>query len=56
MVKFVCESCGDEVDEKEVESGLCADCQEGDYMGPKCCCGAIYEEGEEICASCCEPL
>lgn len=54
---IVCSECGDTVDEYESEDGECYECRYPDgYPGPKYCCGAIYEEGEDTCLSCGEPL
>ncbi|WP_284900319.1 hypothetical protein [Corynebacterium accolens] len=41
-VSDICENCYEELD------------AEGDY--PTYCCGMMYDEGEEVCASCGEPL
>ena len=49
---IVCDICNCEVDEDELEEGQCADCYDSEYTGPRYCCGMIYEEGEELCASC----
>lgn len=51
-----CEVCAcfvapDAVDDE----GQCLDC-DGEYSGTKYCCGQIYEEDEDVCASCGEPL
>lgn len=51
-----CDSCGCEVDEDDMEEGQCEECYNSEYTGPKYCCGAIYEEGEDTCMSCGEPL
>lgn len=51
-----CESCGWDVDEDEIEDGECPECRESEYSGPKYCCGMIYENGEDTCLSCGEPL
>jgi hypothetical protein len=53
---MICDCCGSEVDENEVENGQCEECNNSEYSGTKYCCGAIYEEGEDTCASCGEPL
>jgi hypothetical protein len=53
---LTCDSCGCEVDENDMEEGQCEECYNSDYWGPKYCCGAIYEEGEDTCRSCGEPL
>ena len=55
-IMMTCDSCGQEVSEDEIEGGQCEECRDSDYDGPKYCCGAIYEEGEDTCASCGEPL
>lgn len=53
---LTCDSCGDEVDENDMQEGQCEDCYNSDDSGPRYCCGAIYEEGEDTCMSCGEPL
>ena len=53
---LTCDSCGAEVDEDEIEGGECEDCYNSEYSGPRYCCGAIYEDGEDTCMSCGEPL
>nr|BFE42593.1 hypothetical protein GCM10017547_04860 [Pseudarthrobacter oxydans] len=53
---LTCDSCGDDVDENEMQEGQCEECYNSDYSGPTYCCGAIYEEGEDTCMSCGEPL
>ena len=53
---LTCACCGGEVDEKEMEDGRCEECFNSEYLGPKYCCGAIYEDGEDTCRSCGEPL
>ena len=53
---LTCDSCGAEVDEDEIEGGECEDCYNSDYSGSSYCCGVIYEEGEDTCMSCGEPL
>lgn len=55
MATMTCDSCDSEVDENEVEGGQCEECR-SDYSGTAYCCGAIYEDGEDACASCGEPL
>lgn len=52
---LTCDSCGCEVDEEDMENGQCEECY-SNYSGPKYCCGAIYEEGEDTCRSCGEAL
>jgi len=58
MTTLVCTSC-DEVVEDEAdwdeESQLCNACFEVSG-GPSYCCGMIYEDGEDTCRSCGEPL
>ena len=56
MATMTCDSCGSEVDENEVEGGQCEECRNSEYSGTTYCCGAIYEDGEDTCASCGEPL
>lgn len=53
---LACDTCMNEVPEEELEFGQCNDCASADYSGPKYCCGAIYEDGEDTCRSCGEPL
>ena len=53
---LTCDSCGCAVDESDMEDGQCEECYSDDYSGPKYCCGAIYEEDEDTCDSCGEPL
>ena len=52
---LTCDSCGDDVDDEDMQEGQCEDCY-SDYSGPTYCCGMIYEEGEDSCVSCGEPL
>lgn len=52
---LTCDCCGCAVDESEMEEGQCEECY-SDYSGSKYCCGAIYEDGEDTCRSCGEPL
>jgi hypothetical protein len=51
-----CACCGCEVDDDEMQEGQCPECYNSEYTGPKYCCGMIYEEGEDTCASCGESL
>ncbi len=53
---LICDCCGCEVDESDMEEGQCPECYASEYTGPKYCCGMIYEDGEDTCASCGEPL
>ncbi len=53
---LTCESCGDDVNESDMQEGQCEECYNSDYSGTNYCCGAIYEEGEDTCMSCGEPL
>jgi hypothetical protein len=56
---LTCTSCEEEVDEVDwhEEDQLCTACFEVSGDGAaKYCCGAIYEEGEDTCRSCGEPL
>lgn len=51
-----CPFCGWEGDSMEITADFgCPECPD-DYTGPKYCCGGIYEQGEDTCASCGEPL
>jgi hypothetical protein len=61
---LICTSC-DEVVEDEADwvdfngVGYCNDCFENgasDGSGTKYCCGVIYEDGEDHCMSCGDPL
>ena len=57
-VTLVCTSCGDDVEDKghwDEESQMCLACFEVS-SGPTYCCGVMYEEGEDTCWSCGEPL
>ena len=52
-----CDCCGREVDANEIEGGECEECWNAeDRSGPMYCCGVIYEDGEDTCRSCGEPL
>jgi hypothetical protein len=53
---LTCDSCGDDVDESDMQEGQCEECYNSDYSGTTYCCGAIYEEGEDTCLSCGETL
>lgn len=55
-VTLTCDSCGCDVDEDDMENGQCEECYNSDDSGATYCCGAIYEEGEDTCMSCGEPL
>lgn len=51
-----CDCCGAVIeDENAMEEGQCEECY-ADSSGPTYCCGQIYEEGEETCRSCGDPL
>ena len=51
-----CPFCGWEGDSDEISADFgCPECDEG-FSGPRYCCGGIYEQGEDTCASCGEPL
>ena len=56
VATLTCDSCGCDVDEDDMQEGHCEDCYNSEYAGAKYCCGAIYEEGEDTCMSCGEPL
>jgi rRNA maturation endonuclease Nob1 len=56
LTTLTCDSCGDDVDEEDMQEGQCEDCYSSDYTGAKYCCGMIYEEGEDTCNSCGESL
>lgn len=51
---LVCDSCGRDVPEDEMDGDYCHDCL--DEVGTAYCCGMIYEDGETTCRSCGEPL
>lgn len=51
-----CDSCGDEVDEEDMDQGKCEDCNNSEYTGATYCCGVMYEEREDTCMSCGESL
>lgn len=53
---IACDTCMNEFSEKDLEFGQCIDCASDEYSGPKYCCGAIYEDGEDTCRSCGESL
>lgn len=53
---MVCAFCDRDLGENEVEDGYCEECSSSEYSGTKYCCGGIYEEGEDTCRSCGEPL
>ena len=55
VATLTCESCGCDVDEEDMQEGQCDECY-SEYTGAKYCCGAIYEDGEDTCRSCGEPL
>ena len=49
-----CPFCGWEGDSDEISVDYgCTECADG---FPRYCCGGIYEQGEDTCASCGEPL
>ena len=49
-----CVECGETFDEGDLDEGRrCEDCSE---IFPDYCCGVMYENGEEVCGSCGEPL
>lgn len=54
-----CYACGRLVSDDAYECPTCGSddiTSLDDYSGPKYCCGIIYEEGEDTCFSCGEPL
>ena len=53
---LTCDCCGCEVDDGDMQEGQCPECYNSEYTGPKYCCGMMYDEGEDTCASCGEPL
>lgn len=58
VVTHVCTSCGEEVEDQadwDEESQTCNACREVSG-GPVYCCGMIYEDGEDTCRSCGDPL
>lgn len=54
--QMICTACDASTPSDEIEEGECPQCRNSDYGGPTFCCGAIYEEGEYLCASCGEAL
>ena len=56
----ICTWCDEEVDEADwqEEAKVCTACfdDSGGSDVTKYCCGQIYEEGEDTCMSCGEPL
>ena len=58
-MSLVCTSCDEEVDDEDYwdeESQLCNACCGEVSGGPMYCCGIIYEDGEDTCMSCGDPL
>jgi len=56
---LICTSCDEEVaeDDWHEEDQLCTACFEVSGDGTATyCCGVIYEDGEDTCMSCGEPL
>ena len=53
---LTCDSCGCEVDDSDMEEGMCPECYDSWNPGVKYCCGMIYEEDEDTCKSCGEYL
>lgn len=51
-----CDGCDRKVDEDDLQDGLCQECSDLADSSAKYCCGAIYEDGEDTCRSCGEPL
>ena len=56
MALVECDTCLNMVSVDSLENGECEECANLEYSGPKYCCGAIYEDGEDTCRSCGEPL
>jgi hypothetical protein len=55
---LVCTACDDEVEDEDYwdeESKMCLGCFEVSGS-PTYCCGIMYDEGEDTCKSCGEPL
>lgn len=57
-MKLVCSSCEEEVEDEadwHDDDQMCNACREvGDAA--QYCCGVIYEDGEDTCMSCGDPL
>jgi hypothetical protein len=59
MSSYVCSECGVDFGYPQglsIHQELGCEWGADDDSGPKYCCGAIYEDGETVCASCGEPL
>lgn len=53
---LTCDACGCEIaDENDMQEGMCEKCF-SDWSPASYCCGMIYEDGEDTCASCGESL
>lgn len=60
MTTLICEGCGEPIDDDDnyIETDgedwhiTCSELR----GGPSYCCGLIYEDGEDTCVSCGEPL
>lgn len=55
---LVCTSCEEEIEDEadwDDESQMCNACFEVSG-GPTYCCGIMYDNGEDTCMSCGEPL
>lgn len=53
---LTCVCCGCEIeDEEAMREGMCEECCDTAEW-TKYCCGAIYEDGEDTCRSCGEPI
>lgn len=59
-MELVCTLCEEAVENEadwDEESEICMACFEvGGGSGPRYCCGSIYEDGEDTCRSCGDPL
>lgn len=51
-----CTCCGGALGEDPEAWGLCEECYEDAEPSARYCCGVIYEDGEDTCMSCGEPL
>ncbi len=59
VVALVCTLCEEGVEDEanwDEESKICMACFEVGGSSSTYCCGAIYEDGEDTCGSCGEPL
>jgi hypothetical protein len=57
-MSLICTGCDEEVDAADWhdQDELCTACFDVSGDSARYCCGAIYEDGEDTCQSCGEPL